>query len=102
MSPLCERGQGYTGDRQIAHWVGPHPYLRPDGPVTPGLTPLLTIGGGRMVHMPNDRDLRHAAVALRRIVELTSGLPEDSQADAAFRERLELVAEVLEAAANPK
>jgi hypothetical protein len=31
---------------------------------------------------------------LRRIIELTSGLAEDSQADAAFRERLELAAAI--------
>ena len=37
----------------------------------------------------------------RRVTELTAGLPKDSQADAAFRERLELAAEVLKATANP-
>ena len=47
------------------------------------------------------RDLREAAEALRRVVQLTQGLPEDSQADAAFRERLELAAAVLMAAADP-
>lgn len=51
--------------------------------------------------MPSVRELRETADSLRRITELTAGLPEDSQADAAFRERLELAAEVLSAAANP-
>ena len=51
--------------------------------------------------MTKAEDLFQTSEALRRIIELTSGLPEDSQADAAFRERLELAAEVLNAAANP-
>lgn len=42
--------------------------------------------------MPKAEDLRHTSDTLRRIIELTSGLVQDSQADAAFRERLELAA----------
>jgi phage-related baseplate assembly protein len=47
-----------------------------------------------------DRELRETAASLRRITELTAGLDQDSQADAAFRERLELAAEVLSAAGD--
>ena len=54
-----------------------------------------------MATVPTAQDLRQASEALHRIIELTSGLPEDSQADAHFRERLELAAEVLKTAAGP-
>jgi hypothetical protein len=55
-----------------------------------------------MTIVPKAEDLRQTSGTLRRIIELTSGLIEDSQADAAFRERLELAAEVLSAAATPQ
>ena len=45
-------------------------------------------------------DLRRTARSLRKVVELTEGLPEDSPADARLRDRLELAADVLEAAAG--
>lgn len=50
--------------------------------------------------MPTARDLRQAADTLRRIVELTEDLPDDSPPDAALRDRLELAADVLEGAAQ--
>ena len=55
-----------------------------------------------MTNVPKAEDLRRTSDTLHRIVELTSNLSEDSQADAAFRERLELAAEVLNAAAHPR
>jgi len=48
--------------------------------------------------MPSNRDLRQVADTLRRIVELTEHLPDDSSPDAALRDRLELAADVLEGA----
>ena len=48
--------------------------------------------------MPTNRDLRDAARVLRHIVEATTGLPDDSLADAQLRDRLELAAAVLAAA----
>ena len=56
---------------------------------------------GKIATVPKAEDLRRASESLHRIIGLTSGLPEDCQADAAFRERLELAAEVLESAAHP-
>lgn len=56
---------------------------------------------GRMTIVPKAEDLRQASDALRRIIELTAGLGDDSQADAAFRERLKRAAEVLSATAKP-
>ena len=57
---------------------------------------------GKIATVPKAEDLRQASDALNRIIELTTGLSEDSQADAAFRERLELAAEVLKSAARPQ
>jgi hypothetical protein len=54
----------------------------------------------RITLMTKRRDLQRTADSIHRIVELTSDLPGDSQADAAFRERLELAVEVLSAAGN--
>jgi len=56
--------------------------------------------GGRMEVVPSNRDLRQVANTLRRIVELTEHLPEDSPPDAALRDRLELAADVLEGTAK--
>jgi hypothetical protein len=56
--------------------------------------------GERIDCVPTHRELKEAAASLRRIMELTAELNQDSQADAAFRERLELAAEVLEVAAT--
>jgi len=50
--------------------------------------------------VPIERDLRQAARVLRRIAEATTGLPDDSPADAQLRDRLELSADVLDAAAD--
>ena len=50
--------------------------------------------------MPTARDLRQTANTLRRIVELTVGLPDDSPPDRALSDRLELAADVLEGAAK--
>ena len=50
--------------------------------------------------MPTNRDLREAARVLRGIVEATADLPDDSRSDAQLRDRLELAAAVLAAAAG--
>ena len=50
--------------------------------------------------MPSKRELREVARQLRLISELTEPLPEDSPPDGALRDRLELAADVLEAAAK--
>lgn len=42
-------------------------------------------------------DTHKAAQSLRKIADLTYGLPEDSPADAHLRDRLELAADVLDA-----
>ena len=43
---------------------------------------------------------KNAAATIRRVVELTTGLADDSQADARLRDRLELAADVLDATAR--
>lgn len=53
-----------------------------------------------MVSVPLKDDLRRAARSIRRIVENTAGLPGDSPRDAQLRERLDLAAHVLDAAAD--
>jgi hypothetical protein len=45
-------------------------------------------------------DICKAAESLRKVAALTVGLPDDSPADAKPRDRLELAAEVLDAAAR--
>lgn len=52
--------------------------------------------------MPSVRDLRQAANGLRRIVELTKGLPEEHPRDLILQDRLELAARVLDASAEPR
>jgi hypothetical protein len=46
-------------------------------------------GSGTLVVLPSTRDLRQAAAALRKITELTRA-PDDSPADSALRDRLDL------------
>jgi hypothetical protein len=48
----------------------------------------------------NPTDISKAAERLRKAAALTVGLPDDSLADAKLRDRLELAAEVLDAAAR--
>lgn len=43
---------------------------------------------------------KDAAATIRRVVELTTGLPEDSRSDAQLRDRLDLAADVLDASAR--
>lgn len=51
--------------------------------------------------VPSGRDLREAARVLRKVVEVTSDLPDaDSPNDARLRDRLELAADTLDAAAE--
>ncbi len=50
--------------------------------------------------MPSAKQLREAARKLRLVSELTERLPDDSPPDAALRDRLELAADVLEAASK--
>jgi len=50
--------------------------------------------------VPSARDLREAARVLRKVVERTTGLPDDSPRDAQLRDRLELAADTLDAAAR--
>ena len=45
-------------------------------------------------------DTSKAAESLRKVAALTSNLPDDSPSDAKLRDRLELAAEVLDAAAE--
>lgn len=50
--------------------------------------------------MASRRALRQAAMTLRKVADLTTGLPDDSPADARLRDRLDLAAAVLDATAN--
>ena len=50
--------------------------------------------------MPTNRDLREAAHVLHGIAEATADLPDDSPSAAQLRDRLELAAAVLAAAAG--
>ena len=50
--------------------------------------------------MPRVRDLRQAANSLRRIVELTKGLPEETPKDLVLQDGLELAARVLDASVD--
>jgi hypothetical protein len=62
---------------------------------------MCAVVGDRMALVPSVRDLRQAANALRRIVELTEGLPDQTSKDLALQDRLELAAIVLEASTGP-
>ena len=50
--------------------------------------------------VPSTKEMRHAAISLRKIAEATTGLPDDSPTDARMRDRLELAADVLDAGAG--
>jgi hypothetical protein len=50
--------------------------------------------------VPSPKDMRQAAESLRKLADRTTGLPEDSPADAQLRDRLELAADVLDAGAE--
>jgi len=50
--------------------------------------------------VPTGRELRAAARVLRKVAAVTTGLPDDSPHDAQLRDRLELVADTLDAAAR--
>jgi hypothetical protein len=52
--------------------------------------------------VPTARDLLQTANVLRRIAELTRGLPDEQPKDQVLQGRLELAARVLDASANPK
>ena len=52
--------------------------------------------------MPSAQDLRQAANALRRIVELSRGLPGEEPKDQVLQDRLELAARVLDASGGPR
>ena len=55
-----------------------------------------------MAHVPSARDLHQTAKALRRIVELTGGLPDEEPKDQVLQDRLELAAKVLDASGKPR
>jgi len=48
--------------------------------------------------MLSTADMHEAAESLRRVVAATENLPDDSPSDARLRDRLELAADVLDAA----
>ncbi|HML01626.1 MAG TPA: hypothetical protein VK428_15690 [Acidimicrobiales bacterium] len=50
--------------------------------------------------MPSTKDLRRAARSLHQIAEKTAGLPGEEAADRTLQDRLELVADVIDAAAE--
>ena len=52
-----------------------------------------------MVRVKSD-DLTEAAASLRKITDLTAALPDDSPTDAQLRDRLDLAADVLDAASE--
>lgn len=54
----------------------------------------------KMVTVPSNHDLRQAARVLRRVVAITADLADDSPRDAQLRDRLELAADVLDAATD--
>jgi hypothetical protein len=58
------------------------------------------VPGDRMATVPRVRDLRQAANSLRRIVELTKGLPKETPKDLVLQDRLELAARVLDASVD--
>lgn len=53
-----------------------------------------------MAVMASNRDLHRAARSIRAIIEATANLPDDSPHDAQLRDRLDLAADVLDAAAD--
>jgi len=52
--------------------------------------------------VPSRQQLREVARQLRLISKLTEHLPDDSAPDATLRDRLELAADLLAGAANPR
>lgn len=52
--------------------------------------------------MPTNRELRRTAATLHRILELTEVLSDETPKDPGLRARLELTADVLQAAAKSK
>jgi hypothetical protein len=54
-----------------------------------------------MVIVPSDRDLRRVVNTLRRIIELTEGLPYETPKDLVLQDRLEMAAKALDTVAFP-
>jgi hypothetical protein len=90
-----------SGGQPKAPSAGSSNAWRPDSKTVPPRAALGVVPDDRMVTMPSVRDLHQAANGLRQIVELTSGLSEESPKDLVLQDRLELAARVLEASAEP-